>query len=51
MVLNRIIGESLVEEAMRILEKISNESGDNDLRVIAEEALFKIKRVVGIQKN
>jgi len=46
-----LLGSLLVEEAMRILEKISNESGDNDLRVIAKEALFKIKRVVGIQKN
>ncbi len=40
----------LVEEAMPILEKISKESGDNDLRVKAEEALFKIKKVAEIQK-
>ena len=31
-------------------EKISKESGDNDLRVKAEEALFKIKKVAEIQK-
>jgi hypothetical protein len=35
---------------MPILEKISKESGDNDLRVKAEEALLEIKRVTGIQK-
>jgi len=40
----------LVEEAVPILEKISVESGDNDLRVKAEEAMFRIKRVVEIRK-
>ena len=45
-----LLGTLLVEEAMPILEKISKESGDNDLRVKAEEALSKIKRVAGIQK-
>jgi len=46
-----VLGSLLVEEAMPILEKISKESGDNDLRVRAEEALFKIQRVAGIQKK
>ena len=46
-----LLGSLRVEEAMPILEKISKESGDNDLRVRAEEALFKIKRVAGIQNN
>jgi len=45
-----LLGRLLVEEAMPILEKISKESGDNDLRVEAGEALFKIKRVAGIRK-
>lgn len=45
------LGSLLVEEALPILEKISMESGDNDLRVRAEEALSMIKRVAGIQKN
>ena len=45
-----LLGSLLVEEAMPILEKISKESGDNDLRVKAEEALFKIKKVAEIQK-
>lgn len=45
-----LLGSLLVEEAMPILEKISKESGDNDLRVEAEEALFKIKKVAEIQK-
>jgi HEAT repeat protein len=43
-----LLGTLLVEEAMPILEKISKESGDNDLRVKAEEALSKIKRIAGI---
>jgi HEAT repeat protein len=46
-----LLGTLLVEEAMPILEKISKESGDNDLRVKAEGALSKIKRIAGIQKN
>lgn len=45
-----LLGNLLVEAAMPILEKISKESGDNDLRVKAEEALLEIKRVAGIQK-
>lgn len=45
------LGSLLVEEAVPILEKISRESGDNDLRVRAEEALSKIKRVAGLRKN
>ncbi len=45
-----LLGGLLVEEAMPILEKISKQSGDNDLRVEAGEALFKIKRVAGIRK-
>lgn len=45
-----LLGSLLVEEAMPILEKISKESGDNDLRVKAKEALFKIKRIAGIKK-
>jgi hypothetical protein len=40
----------LVEEAIPILERISRESGDNDLRVIAEHASSEIKRVVETQK-
>jgi len=46
-----LLGTLLVEEAMPILKKISRESGDNDLRVKAEEALSKIKRLSGIQKK
>lgn len=45
------LGSLLVEEAVPILEKISRESGDNDLRVRAEEALSKIKRTAGTLKN
>jgi HEAT repeat protein len=45
-----LLGSLLVEEALPILEKISKESGDNDLRVKAEEALLKIKKVAEIQK-
>jgi HEAT repeat protein len=45
------LGSLLVEEAMPSLEKISRESGDNDLRVRAEEALSRIKRVAGMRKN
>ncbi len=39
-----LLGNLLVEGAMPILEKISMESGDNDLRVRAEETLFKNKK-------
>jgi hypothetical protein len=45
-----LLGSLLVEEAMPILEKISMESGDNHLRVRAEETLFKIKKVTEIQQ-
>ena len=45
------LGSLLVEEAMPVLEKISKESGDNDMRVKAEEALLKIKRVVESKDN
>jgi len=45
-----LLASLLVEEAVPILEKISVESGDNDLRVKAEEAMFRIKRVVEIRK-
>jgi hypothetical protein len=45
-----LLGTLLVEEAMPILEKISMESGDNHLRVRAEETLFKIKKVTEIQQ-
>ncbi|KKM16907.1 hypothetical protein LCGC14_1681090 [marine sediment metagenome] len=46
----RLLGSLSVEEAVPILEKISKESGDNDMRVKAEEALFKIKKVAEMQK-
>jgi hypothetical protein len=45
-----LLGTLLVEEAIPILEKISMESGDNHLRVRAEETLFKIKKVTEIQQ-
>ncbi len=45
-----LLGSLLVEEARPILEKISKESGDNDLRVEAKEAIFKIKKIAEIQK-
>jgi aminopeptidase N len=45
-----LLSNLLVEEAIPILEKISSESGDNDLRVRAEGAMFEIKRVTGSQK-
>jgi hypothetical protein len=44
------LGSLLVEEARPILEKIARESGDNDQRVAAEEALLKIERVTERQK-
>jgi len=45
------LGDLLVEEARPILEKTARESGDNDMRVKAEEALAKIKRVAGFRAN
>lgn len=44
------LGSLLVEEARPILEKMARESGDNDQRVAAEEALAKINSVADRQK-
>jgi aminopeptidase N len=44
--------ESLrIEEAMPVLERIARESGDNDMRVKAEEAFLQIKGVVEFKKD
>ena len=47
----RSLGSLLIEEAMPVLEKISRESGDNDMRARAEEALSRINRVVESKNN
>jgi hypothetical protein len=45
------LGSLLVEEARPVLEKISRESGDNDMRAQAEESLARIRRVAGFKGN
>jgi aminopeptidase N len=45
------LGDLRVEDARPILEKTARESGDNDMRVKAEQALAKISRLSGFRDN
>lgn len=45
-----LLGSLFIEQAVPVLEKIVNESGDNDIKVEAKEALLKIKRVADVYK-
>jgi len=45
------LGDLLVEEGRPILEKLAMESGDNDMRIRAEEVFLQIKKVVELKRN